>query len=274
MLHTPIRLNPTSRSRIACAAVFLVVAASAWLESEAPPTHRRTTQDVVWNIVALGDSATTGEGDPMGLGWVERYARLLQQRLGVKVVVTNLAQSGQTSRALASMLRSDPPTQGAVATAEIVLIGIGGADLVAGDARRAAGMCKAEACYASGLFDFRGNIETIAGAVRHVLRSPDVVLRAITLPNVVPGANGVVSPFVTQEMGVYRSKALRRSICRAMAMYRGRCIDVFRVFNGPEGTQNAYAKGWLSSSPCCYPSATGHQVIAELVLKSGFASPG
>lgn len=216
----------------------------------------------------------TGEGDPTGLGWVERYARILRQRLRVKVVVTNLAQSGQTSRALASALRSDPPTQGAVAKAEIVLIGIGGADLAAGDARLEAGACRAEACFATDLFEFGGNIETIAGAVRHVLRSPKVVLRAITLPNVVPGANGVASPFVTQEIGLYRSKALRRSICRAMAMYRGRCVDVFSMFNGREGTQNAYAKGWLTTSPCCYPSATGHQVIAELVLESGFASAG
>lgn len=205
---------------------------------------------------------------------MERYARMLRQKLGVKVVVTNLARSGQTSRALASALRSDPPTQGAVAKAEIVLIGIGGADLAAGDARLEARACKAEACFAADLFEFRGNIETIAGAVRHILSSPGVVLRAITLPNVVPGARGVVSPFVTQDIGLYRSKAVRRSICRAMAMYRGRCVDVFSMFNGREGTQDAYAKGWLTTSPCCHPSATGHQVIAELVLESGFVSPG
>jgi hypothetical protein len=239
------------------------------LEAPESTTLRSTTQEAVWNIVALGDSDATGEGDPTGLGWVERYARMLRQKLGARVVVTNLAQSGQTSEALVSALRSDPPTQGAVAKAEIVLIGVGRADLAAGDARLEAGACKAEACYADDLFAFRGNIETTAGAVRHVLRSPDVVLRAITLPNVVPGANDVVPPFVTQEIGVYQSKTLRRSICRAMAMYRGRCVDVFRVFNGRDGTENAYAKRWLTKSPCCYPTGVGQQIIAELVLKTG-----
>jgi lysophospholipase L1-like esterase len=44
-----------------------------------------TMRPTVWNIVALGDSDTSGEGDPTGLGWVGRYARLLRQRLGLKV---------------------------------------------------------------------------------------------------------------------------------------------------------------------------------------------
>ena len=133
-----------------------------------------------------------------------------------------------------------------------------------------AGACSAEACYAADLLAFRGNIELVAASVRHLLESPDVTLRAITLPNVIPGASDVLLPFATQEVGAYRSKSLRRSICRAMAIYRGRCVDVLRAFNGRTGTEDAYASGWLTKSPCCYPTATGHQVIAELVLRTGF----
>ncbi|MGH3140953.1 MAG: SGNH/GDSL hydrolase family protein [Gaiellales bacterium] len=246
------------------AAVVGVVATSGCLDSDTSPTHRRAAApEAVWNIVALGDSDATGEGDGAGLGWVGRYARLVRQRLGVKVVVTNLARSGQTTWALATALRSDPSTQGAVAKAQIVVLGVGRADLARGDARLEAGTCKAEACYAADLFEFRGNIELVAALVRHVLESPDVTLRAITLPNVITGA-----------IGVDQSKSLRRSICRAMAMYRGRCVDVFRAFNGRTGTQNASARGWLTTSPCCHPTAAGHQVIAELVLKTGFGTAG
>ena len=68
-------------------------------------SHAATMQPIVWNIVALGDSDTTGQGDPTGLGWVGRYARLLRQKLGLKVVVTILPR---TERPAGAALRCDP----------------------------------------------------------------------------------------------------------------------------------------------------------------------
>jgi lysophospholipase L1-like esterase len=234
-------------------------------------SHAAATKPTVWNIVALGDSDTTGEGDPTRLGWVGRYARLLRQRLGLKVVVTNLAANGKTSRGLLSEMRSDPMTRAAVKKAQIVLVGIGGADLGAGDQRLEAGECKGEACYAADLRAFGRNLDATAAVVRKLRKSRQAVLRAITLPNVVPGAEDVVPPFITPELGVYQNKALKEYICRAMAEHRGRCVDAFLAFNGPDGTQNAYAKGWLTKAPCCYPSGKGQQVMAELVFKTGLA---
>jgi lysophospholipase L1-like esterase len=234
-------------------------------------SHAATTQPTAWNIVALGDSDATGEGDATGLGWVGRYARLLRQKLGLKVVVTNLAQNGKTSGELLSDVRSDPFTRGPLKNARIVLVGIGGADLGAGDARLEAGKCKAAACYAADLRAFGRNLNATAAIVRKLRSSNEAVLRAITLPNVVPGAKDVTPPFITQEIGVYQNKTLKQYICGAMANHRGRCVDAFRVFNGPDGTQNAYAKGWLTKAPCCYPSGKGQQVMAELVFKTGLA---
>jgi lysophospholipase L1-like esterase len=229
----------------------------------------QAAQPAVWNVVALGDSDTTGEGDASGLGWVGRYARLLRQKLGVKVVVTNLAQGGKTSAELLSELRSDSTTRDAVKNAQIVLVGIGGADLGAGDERLEAGACKGASCYAADLGAFARNLGGTAGLIRKLRDPKQAVLRAITLPNVVPGAKDVIPPFITQEIGVYQGKTLKRHICSAMAKHGGRCVDAFRTFNGPGGTQNAYTKGWLTKNPCCYPSGPGQQVMAELVFKSG-----
>ena len=224
-----------------------------------------------WHVVALGDSDTTGEGDSSGLGGVGRYARLLRQKLGVKVVVTNLAQEGKTSSELLSEVRSDPTTRAALKKAQVVLIGIGGADLNAGDDRNQAGACKGTACYAADLRAFGRNLDATAALVRK-LRSPtQMVLRTITLPNVIPGAKDVVPPFITPKIGVFQNQAIKRYVCGAMAKHRGRCVDAFLAFNGPDGTHNAYSKGWLTKDPCCYPSGKGQQVIAELVLKSGLA---
>jgi lysophospholipase L1-like esterase len=244
-------------------AVFLLPASDVPRASAAQPAG--------WNIVALGDSDTTGEGDSTGLGWVGRYARLLRRNLGVKVVVTNLAVEGKTSSELLSEMRSDATTRAAVKKAQIVLIGIGGADLGAGDERLESGTCKAEACYAADLRAFGRNLAATAAIVRK-LRSPrEAVLRAITLPNVVPGAQDVVPSFITQELGVYQNVTLKRYICAAMIKHRGRCVDAFSTFNGAGGAQNAYARGWLTKDPCCYPSGKGQQVMAQLVFDSGLA---
>lgn len=229
------------------------------------------TRPAVWDIVALGDSDATGEGDASRLGWVGRYARLLRQKLGLKVVVTNLAQNGKTSGSLLRQMRSDPATRAAVKKAEIVLVGIGGADLGSGDERLEAGRCKGEDCYAADLQAFGRNLNATVAAIRK-LRSPkQTVLRAITLPNVVPGAQDVVPPFITPEIGIYQNNVLKQHICSAMAKHRGRCVDAYLAFNGPDGTEDAYAKGWLTKDPCCYPSGKGQQVMAELVFKTGLA---
>jgi lysophospholipase L1-like esterase len=240
----------------------LVVPASA-------VSHDAATKPTVWNIVALGDSDATGEGDRTGLGWVGRYARLLRQKLGLKVVVTNLARNGRTSRGLLSDMRSDPRTRGAVRKARIVLIGIGGADLGPGDARLEAATCKGEACYAADLRAFGRNLDATAALVRKLRGSNTTLLRAITLPNVVPGARDVIPPFITEEIGVYQTKTLKQYICSAMVKHRGRCVDALLAFNGPDAKEDAYVKGWLTKDPCCYPSGQGQQVMAELVFKTG-----
>ncbi len=228
----------------------------------------------VWHVVALGDSDTTGSGDPTGLGWVGRYAHLLRQKRGLTVRVTNLAQEGKTSDVLLGEVQSDPTTRSAIKAAQIVLLGIGGADLNAGDARLQAGKCKAEACYAPVLQAFGRHFVATVRQLRS-LRSPrQAVLRAITIPNAAPGAQDVVPSFLRHHavrVGVYQSRSLRRAICGSMNRHAGRCIDVFRAFNGPSGTENAYKKGLMNKVDCCYPSARGQQLIAQLLFNTGLA---
>jgi len=233
--------------------------------------HAGATRPAVWNVVAIGDSDATGDGDSSGLGWVGRYARLLRQKLGLHVVVTNLAREGKTSTELLADVRSDPTTRAWVQKAQVVLIGIGGADLNAGDGRLEAGGCKGTACYAPDLRAFRRNLAATAALVRKLRKPSDAVVRAITLPNVVPGAKDVVPRFITQAIGVFQNTTLKAAICAAMAASHGRCVDVFRAFNGASGTENAYARGWLTKDPCCYPSGKGQQVMAQLVFDTGLA---
>jgi lysophospholipase L1-like esterase len=115
--------------------------------ASAASTPADTTAPAGLPVVALGDSETTGAGDPTGVGWVGRYARLLHTKVGVDVDVTNLAVDGKTSAQLLADVRGDPTTREALKDAQVVLLGIGGADFNAGDARFETGQCRAEACY-------------------------------------------------------------------------------------------------------------------------------
>ena len=237
----------------------------------APDQERAATPHV--RVVALGDSETSGNGDPT-CGRVGRYADLLRKRQGLKVDVTNLAVEGKTSADLRGDLRSDPRTRTAVKGAQIVLFGIGGADLNAGDDAFAAGSCRAEACYAPVLRSFARTFDAIVAEVRALRGSEETVLRAITLPIALTGAEDVIPPFlkpVSTRIGVYQARTANRAICRVMSKYDGRCIDVLRAFNGRAGRADAYGTGLLNHEDCCYASGKGQQLMAELLFEQGLA---
>ena len=227
-----------------------------------------------FRIVVLGDSDSTGSGDPTHLGWSKRYALLLKTRLGISATVRNLARDGQTSEQLLSAVRTDAATRTAVAKANIVLFGEGGADLNAGDSRWQEGTCHGTACYAADLTAFGRNFAATVAQVRELRGTQKTVLRAITPPNALVGADDVIPPFlkpVAATIGSYQAERLRTAICTAMRRYDGRCADVFHAFNGPAGTANAYKTGLMNHADCCYPSAKGQQLIAQLLFKTGLA---
>lgn len=220
-------------------------------------------------IVALGDSDTAGNGDPTGIGWVGRYAKLIGKKLGVRTSVANLAGEGKTSRVLLSDLRHDGLTRSKVRKASVVVLGIGGADLNAGDARYEAGQCTGEDCYTADLEKFGRNFASSSALIAKLRGHKKTLLRAITLPNAVPGAQDVVPSFLTVEIGLYQAETLRQKICAAMTAHKGKCIDVLTAFNGPSGTEDAYAKGLMNHADCCYPSGKGQQLMANLLLNTG-----
>jgi len=254
-----------------CGAVVLAVAAIAGGSAAlvAPAGGQASSR---LQVVALGDSDTAGNGDPTGVGWVGRYARLLRQKPGLLVSARNLALDGTTSSSLLTAVRSDSATRRAVAGADIVLVGIGGADLNAGDDRWQSGVCHGKACYAGDLKAFARNFDATVATIAKLRQGKKAVLRAITLPNALTGAENMIPTFlkpVATTIGVYQAKALRQAICASMIRHGGRCVDILRAFNGASGTDNAYRKGLLNHADCCYASAKGQQLIARLLVETG-----
>ena len=219
------------------------------------------------SIVALGDSDATGAGDTTGRGWVGRYGDLVERKLDRKVTVENHAVEGKTSDELLSEVTHDDSLRHALSRADVILIGIGGADLNAGDDALSAGLCKGRQCYVKPLHAFDVNIKAIAHQVRLV--APTALLRSITLPNVVPGGGKEIPSFVTVGISRYQVLAQRASTCQAMRSNGGRCADAVLAFNGPNASGDAYARELVTNDPCCYPSAKGQQLMAQLLVATG-----
>jgi hypothetical protein len=225
-----------------------------------------------WHVVALGDSGASGRGDPTGLAWPGRYGKLLRGKLGLKVTVDNFAREGQSASALLARLRSDPAIRAAVRRADIVLFGsTAGADLNAADAKRAAGSCKGEECYRTALAAWGRKFEGIVKASIALRHGKKTVLRGVGEANNVPGAQDVIPPDATVELGLYQAQLMQQTICASMTRHHGRCVDVLHAFNGADGRGNAYKTGLMNKVDCCYPSGKGHQLIAQLLLKTGLA---
>ena len=200
------------------------------------------------NVVALGDSDADGSGDPSGRGWVGRYGDLLQAKLGFPVKVDNRAAGGKTSDGLLEEVTQDAELQQTLARADVILIGIGGADLNAGDEALRAGSCTGRNCYAGLLRRFDTNISSIASQIRRL--APSAVMRAINLPNVFPGGGAMIPPFITADISLFEVRSQGSSICRAMKANGGRCGDAVRAFNGPAADGDAYRTGLLTKDPC------------------------
>jgi lysophospholipase L1-like esterase len=245
---------------------------SATAESAAASTPGTPTEQGGLHLISLGDSDATGVGDEEGIGWVQRYADLVAEQTGKEVVVKARAREGLTSDALLAQIEQDDGLRDQITDADVVVIGAGGADLNAGDDAWAAGTCSGTACYEPGLAVYERNIADVAGAVAELRGDRPTVLRAVTPPNALTGAEDVIPSFLAPtatEVGVFQARSLRDATCAAVRAHGGECIDVLTAFNGPDGTVDAYAAGLLNHAECCYPNAEGQQLMAELLLETG-----
>jgi hypothetical protein len=113
-------------------------------------------------------------------------------------------------------VRNDPTTRAAIEKAQVVLLGVGGADLNAGDDAFQAGRCRAEACYRPVLEAFARNFDATVAGIRKLRGSNNTVLRSITQPNGLTGAEDLIAPFlkpIATRVEVYVARTANMAIC-------------------------------------------------------------
>ncbi|MEB6549559.1 SGNH/GDSL hydrolase family protein [Heyndrickxia sporothermodurans] len=108
-----------------------------WTEAKtiSPPKQTAKTPKITTNhqlqIAALGDSLTRGTGDPEGKGYVGYLIDGLENKANKKLLLTNSAIKGQTSKQLLSQIKQSE-IQRQIKQADFILLTIGGNDLFQG----------------------------------------------------------------------------------------------------------------------------------------------
>ncbi len=146
--------------------------------------------------MALGDSLAAGVGADRG--YVERYAARLSADTGIRVRVTNLGISGQTSSQLLDALRNDPTTRRSVRSAEVITFNIGINDLGrAGDAYNS-GSCggdDGQRCLKVAVERFKANWDGATAEILGLSSPGGAVIRTPGL-GYTPQVGGVFRPYV------------------------------------------------------------------------------
>ncbi|HEX8710191.1 MAG TPA: GDSL-type esterase/lipase family protein [Pyrinomonadaceae bacterium] len=234
------------------------------------------------SYTALGDSLAVGIADFSGGGYVPRYATYAQADTGSSVILQNPLDSnlsapgrhnGWTSSQLLDALRNDAVLRNLMANSQVITWDIGGNDFLRALNTYSDGTCGGpdnQDCFRSATATLKANWSAIIAEVLS-LRSPgNTIIRTMDIYN----------PFVNVEKNTGTFTIIKgylddvnRYIATTSAANNIPCARVYEAFNGPNGDQDAAAKGYMSSyDPSgVHPSDLGHKVIAGLLRNLGYA---
>jgi len=218
-------------------------AAPAKLKPDRTITKKPEKKGLV--LVALGDSLTKGLGDETGKGYVGVVKNEVEKRMKKQVRLLNLGINGQTSAQLKKQVMQ-PEVRRQIASADLVMLTIGGNDLFRGG---------------KGLFDYR--TANLAKAEKNYLANLKVIFTQIRKanPHVTVYFVGLYNPFIQLSTGKETSKVVRKwnydSAEVSAAFPQIIFVPTFDLF---ELKVNDYLY-----SDKFHPNAKGYRLIAERV---------
>jgi lysophospholipase L1-like esterase len=107
------------------------------MESQTVETAIAESGDTPWDLVVLGDSLVAEDMSVLP----ELYAQHIEQDLGVKVEIHNLAIGGETTDSLLKNVQKYPWYREPIQEAEVILISVGGGDFARRELRYFGGDC-------------------------------------------------------------------------------------------------------------------------------------
>ncbi|MGE8205908.1 GDSL-type esterase/lipase family protein [Heyndrickxia sp. NPDC080065] len=126
-------------SALFCLLGLGLVMKNQWIEAKSTNVPNQIQKKITpesknnkqFHIAALGDSLTRGTGDPEGKGYIGYLMDDLKKKSSKKLMLTNSAIKGQTSKQLLSQLKHGE-IQRQIENADLILLTIGGNDLFQG----------------------------------------------------------------------------------------------------------------------------------------------
>lgn len=222
------------------------------------------------NVVALGDSVTTG--GPCGCSPFPRlYAEYLAQDRGVRATTTNLGQDGLDSGGLLAKLRDPGSTEaGAVRSADVDLLTIGANDFSDQHDSVTAGRCMGGGntyCIQDELSSMTSNVEEIIRTIHDLRGHRPTAILVTGYWNVFE--DGEVARESFPDAGVRATRRLttlaNAGIREAARVGGATYVDLYAPFNGPDVRDTTNLLGPDGD----HPNAAGQALIARRLVAAG-----
>jgi lysophospholipase L1-like esterase len=258
---------------LAIAAIIALVGCGSSVTSSA--RHSSAPRRPAWHLVTLGDSLPFGQQFCGGCRtFADLFGAGVQRMAGVRVAVQNLSQdTGIDSRDLRREIASSASMRSAVAHADIVTLTIGHNDTPWNSLddpcdgkggyswARYHGTCLQKTAAA-----FRGNVNATLAAIVALRKGRPTAIRITNDYNDLigdPATPRSAYPTVRHVVEVFAAIS-----CSLATQYRAVCADTYHAFNGAHGLRDA---GPLLAPDHTHPSQRGHNLIAALLLRTGWA---
>ena len=220
---------------------------AALVNPAAHPVAGTDSAEAKFSYVALGDSWPNGAHCGFCETFVGRYADKLNAQTPNLVRLDDRTHNGGTTTTMLDELRTNAAVRTAVAKADILVIETGLNDLDDTHAldQVAAGTCGGKdgnRCLLAMGRRWSRNFEAIARAIDRLRRGRPTALRLVTSQNIFVSDPSIITDYglpgdFALEGGRLLTNLLTQAICRTALRHGGRCIDVARLFNGPQGDQ-------------------------------------
>jgi lysophospholipase L1-like esterase len=233
-----------------------------------------TTATKALSLGVLGDSIALTTDPPCGC---TPFAALFAHRIGARV--SDGAAAGSEARDLLKQVNTDDFIRQIVRRSDDIVIDMGINDLPwmrSDDPCSVAGSQPGEVhwagvdqkCIRRVARQYENTMNSVLTQIDGLRANKPTMLR---LTNVYDSVIGdTVTPSYNSPAAVRPSEAAVARFdaiqCRLASEHHGRCVDVDRAFNGPDGSQPA--RRFLVASDHLHPSARGQQVIADLLYQT------
>jgi len=225
---------------------------------------RRASATSALSYAAVGDSITrTGATAPVG--WVSLYTSDLNAALQVDTTVADLGVNGATSAETLASVTHDSSTRSAIEKAGLVTYQSGINDFLLARGQYIAGTCGGtdeQDCLRTLVGDFSANWDALVNEIRAL--APTAAKRTMTIYYPVAAYD--------QSLGIFGvlNSYLAQMNAHILSNPGGLAAHVHSVFNGPTGTDDPYAKGYLLSDEV-HPAWLGQSAIFLQLRAEGYS---